>query len=337
MESRSLDALIAARDRWDAAAALTPGVDRWCSRSPWSLGVRGAFADALGDCGRDEPVVGESERGWVALQPAVLDDRVPALVPMDHVWGFASPVVGPAPAIRDHARDVAAWLLADDWWRVAFLAGVIPGEPTDSALIEALVPHCRLLVGSDAVRCVASLGAGAEAWLSRRTASFRRNLRQAERRATQEGIEVELADPSTPHDVDRCLERLHAVERRSWKGAEGSGIESPEMGALYASIAHDLAAVGALRVAFARRDGDDIGFVLGGVLGAGDDRTYRGLQLSFAEEARSFGVGRLLQWHEIRRLVEERVHTYDLGMEMAYKYDWADGTVTTRSLLAVRQ
>lgn len=336
MESRSLDGLHAARSRWDDAAAATPGIDRWCTSAPWLLGVHRAFAGALDRGGRDDALVAEGEHGWVALQPMVVEGSVTALVPLDHVWGFASAVVGPGGTIRRHATDAVAWMLADDWWRVAFLSGAIAGEALDGALIEALVPHCRVLVGDETVRCVASLDDGPDAWLSRRATSFRRNIRQAERRAAREGVAVTIADPRAPDEVERVIERLHAVEQRSWKGIEGSGIESPEMAALYASVAHDLAPSGALRVAFAQHDGVDLGFVLGGVLGGPDDRSYRGLQLSFAEEARAFGIGRLLQWHEIQRLADEGVRTYDLGMDMEYKREWSDGTVVTRTLVAVR-
>ena len=329
MEERTLDELQRRRVSWDHHAVHTDGIDHWCSQSPWMLGVHGAFS-APGDVG--DVLIGETDDGSVAFARRELEDGSPALLPMDATWAFASAVVSSArdPALLQRfCRDAASWIVADPDWRLLACSGVLAGSAFDLALISAFAPHARVLAGPDTIRCVASLDRAFEGWEGRRTRIFRRNLRQAQRRAADAGVAIEIADGLAPNVL---LGRLHQVERSSWKGQDGSGIESPEMGALYASIAHDLAERTAIRCAFARLGDEDVGFILGGVLGD----TYRGLQLSFIEKVRALSIGNILQAHEVARLCTEQVGRYDLGMDIPYKRNWGELLVTTRTLLIVR-
>ena len=329
MEERTLDELHRHRGSWDHHAVRTDGIDHWCSQSPWMLGVHCAFS-APGDVG--DVLIGAADHGSVAFARRGLEDGSPALLPMDATWAFASAVVSSArdPASLHHfCRDAAAWIVADPGWRLLACSGILAGSALDRALISAFAPHARVLAGPDTIRCVASLDGAFEGWEGRRTRVFRRNLRQAQRRAADAGVAIEIADGLAP---DVLLRRLHHVEQSSWKGQDGSGIESPEMGAFYASIVHDLAERTAARCAFARLGDEDVGFILGGVLGD----TYRGLQLSFAEKVRALSIGNILQAHEIARLCTEQVGRYDLGMDIPYKRNWGEQLVTTRTLLIVR-
>ena len=329
MEERTLDELQRRRVSWDHHAVHTDGIDHWCSQSPWMLGVHGAFS-APGDVG--DVLIGETDDGSVAFARRELEDGSPALLPMDATWAFASAVVSSArdPALLQRfCRDAASWIVADPDWRLLACSGVLAGSAFDLALISAFAPHARVLAGPDTIRCVASLDRAFEGWEGRRSRIFRRNLRQAQRRAADAGVAIEIADGLAPNVL---LGRLHQVERSSWKGQDGSGIESPEMGALYASIVHDLAERTAIRCAFARLGDEDVGFILGGVLGD----TYRGLQLSFIQKVRALSIGNILQAHEVARLCTEQVGRYDLGMDIPYKRNWGELLVTTRTLLIVR-
>lgn len=189
---------------------------------------------------------------------------------------------------------------------------------------------CQLFGGEERARSRASFEGQADGYLSRRTRVFRRNLRQGERRAANAGVTFEVIDRRTP---EATLARLHRIEQQSWKGLDGSGIEGPDMAMLYAYLVPRLHEQSALRVCVAiDGDGNDIGFIFGGVR----DGTYRGLQLSFTESARALGVGNMLQWHEIQRLCQENLHTYDIGMDMEYKRLWAEDLFTTRLLIVQR-
>ena len=56
---------------------------------------------------------------------------------------------------------------------------------------------------------------------------------------------------------------------------------------------------------------------------------FRGLQVSFDEEARSLGLGNALQLEMIRWLCEVGAASYDLGGYSAYKDRWAEAGLTT--------
>ncbi len=263
-----------------------------------------------------------------------LNDGTRALLPLDSVWAFASPIVMNQTGenwlnLSASATDIAASLLSDPTWRVAFLTGMEAESAMCRSLAYEFSNSARVVEGESTVRCVASLEGGVEGFLSRRPRTFRRNLRQAGRHAEEAGVEFEIGDTQRVNDT---IERLQDVERRSWKGLEGSGIVAPDMAHLYALLVAELHTAQGLRVAFARRDGKDIGFILGGVLGG----AYRGLQLSFVEEARPLSIGNLLQFHEITRLAEARVERYDLGMDMPYKRLWSDSLMTTTPLIVIR-
>ena len=282
----------------------------------------------------DDDVVSMEESWAYAFRVRTLNDGSEALLPLDSVWAFASPIVAdrstddPRQRVRS-SREIAASLLSEPSWRVAFLTGMQDDSLMFQSLAYEFSQVARVVEGESTERCVASLVGGVDGFLGRRPRTFRRNLRQADRHAKTEGVDFEIADHER---VDDVIERLQDVERRSWKGLEGSGIVAPDMAHLYSLLVDELHRVSGLRTVFARRDGKDIGFILGGVLGG----TYRGLQLSFVEEARPLSVGNLLQFHEINRLAEAGVETYDLGMDMPYKRLWSDSIMTTTPLIVIR-
>ncbi len=318
--------------RWDAFAAhgATIGIDTWCSRPGWGLAVHDSFASE-----DDEMVCLADDAGIGVFGRMTAADGTPALVPLDRVWGFGSPIVGESREIESVTGHIADRLIADPWWKVCALSGLAEGEALDRAVINAFGRHVSLYAGETRSRCRASLDGGVDGYLARRSREHRRNIRQAERRSADRGITFAIDDGRDPA---MTISRLHAVEHRSWKGLEGSGIESPEMATLYERLVHDLGSTGALRCVFAQASDDDgnardVGFILGGVLGD----TYRGLQISYVEEYRDLGIGNLLQWHEVQRMCTEQLRTYDLGMDIEYKRRWAEQLFETRTVLAVRR
>ncbi len=321
----------ATHDRWDTAAATGAnfGIDPWCSRPTWALAVNNAFST---DADPGPPVGLRSELGLAVFASLRADDGATVLAPLDRVWGFGSCIVpslaAPAKELLD---DTVAALLARPDWKMCVLSGMVEQSPIDEAALEAFGRHVPLYAGESRTRCQASLDGGVDGYLSRRAREHRRNIRQAERRADAAGLVYDIADDDA---ADGTVRRLHAVEAQSWKGQEGSGIEANEMALLYERLVVDLGRRKALRCVFAQLpNGDDVGFILGGVLGD----TYRGLQISFAGNARELSVGNLLQWHEVQRMCADNLQTYDLGMDIEYKRRWAEGELTTRTVFAVRR
>lgn len=308
---------------WDALVADTDpqSIDRWCSSSPWATSAKSAFNH------HGELVVACSDGAGFAMATV---DGAPggALVPLESVWLFGAPIVGSDP--RAASSYAAEYFFSQRREQAIYLGGYREDSPWWEALIGSFGPYADLFGGEERSRCRASLDGGIDGYLSRRTRTFRRNLRQGERRASNAGIHVDIVDTV---DATLLLDRLHRIERNSWKGLDGSGIEGHDMATLYAHLLPLLSRQGSLRACVARdREGSDVGFIFGGVRGD----TYRGLQISFVESARELGIGNLLQWHEIQRLAHEGLYTYDIGMDMEYKRLWTEELFVTRLLFARR-
>ncbi len=310
---------------WDAAVRLTEGIDPWCSSTDWVLPAARSFGD--------EPVhVWRGETGWAVLRelpPSPAGTEDPPWVGPDPIWGFACPLVGP----EDQLHELIVAIDHEDW-PILMISGLVEGSPHWNHIIRSGTARAWRFGRSPGItRQVIDLAPGPEAWLERRSARFRRNLRKAVIRAQEAGVEIEAVAPGPgiegPHQL---FDRLITIEETSWKGQQGSGILGEDVRAFYRMVLGHLGPSGRLRTHVARFQGRDIGYVVGAVR----DGRYRGFQLSFDDTLREFSIGNLLQWAELCRLAAEGVHTYDLGMDMDYKRRWADLDLTTVNLVAFR-
>ena len=319
-----LAALRDAPDDFDDAVAASPGIDRFCSSSAWIL----AAHDAL--MGDRTPWVWRTEHGWLALARRHRADGGVVFEPLELAWGLASPLIGPDPAAL--ARDLLAVAAADARWDAMLLAGLVEDGPADRALMNALPPGWRWGRGASTQRYVASLAGGVDGYLGRRSRNLRKGLRVAAREAAAAGLTFTVVRPRSAPEIDDALRRLIGIERRSWKGKSGVGVDQGPMLAFYARMTHALAPRGRMRLIVAR-DGDrDVAFILGGVF-AGE---YRGLQFSFDAAYRHHALGNLLQLEQIEALCAEGIEVYDLGTAMPYKERWAETVVETRLLVIAR-
>lgn len=309
-------ALLAVRAHVDDLVSRTDEIDEFCSSPDWivplhhTLGSGGLLVETTDDAA----VV-------LAVQPGPQGRTV--LWGVDVAWGYARPVVGSDldagidlldRVLRDHRRDVVA----------VALTGVDPAGAFAARLVERL-GHRLIGTGEPVGRRVADLADGVDAYLERRSRAFRRNARQAQRRAAEAGVVFEWVAGGGADVVERAVR----AESHSWKGREGSGLADPTFARFYGELAAGLAPTGRLRAGFARLDGHDIGFILGARRGS----TYRGLQLAYAESARALSIGNLLQLGQMYRLAGEGVTRYDLGQDMAYKHAWSDELFVTDTLV----
>lgn len=311
----------------EAALEATNEIDRWCSGPDWVLPVHQGFAPEAPTLLLETSAA--ATPGFALLARYHLADGRRMLAGLEPLWGFASPLIGSDIGVL--ASSLAAHLTADDEWEVLVLPGM-PMPKTSTAftaeVVRALGTLGEVRIGDGMTRLVVDLTDGYDEWLARRSRTFRRNLRRAAERAAREGVTYESVS-----DEDGVFDRLLAVEKRSWKGADDSGITSPEMRATYAAMTERLASQGRLRAHVARCGGSDIGYIVGGVRAG----RYRGLQLSFVQEAESLSVGHLLQSHQLQLLVaNDEATTYDLGMDFEYKRRWADRTVTSFTVVIER-
>lgn len=326
MHALTLAELHRRADAFDEAVAATPGIDHFCSSSAWILPAQAALMPPR------EPWLFDGEHGYVVMMRGRHPDGWHYIEPFESMWGLACPIIGGAserlaPAFVDLCRR------RQRAWDVALLSGVASGSDLCAALVAHLAPHYELRLGPRAIRHVTDLSGGMDGFLGRRSRNFRKALRRALRAATEAGIGFEPAHARDARAAMTVYERIVRVEARSWKGRVGVGITAGPMHDFYRVMVPQLAARGRLRVMFARRDGDDIGYILGAVW----LDTYRGLQFSFDAGYRDLALGNLCQYHQIAALCDEGVARYDLGTDMDYKRRWADGTQDTISLIVLRR
>lgn len=340
MHQLSLEELDERSTEVEAAVDATPGIDRWCSGPDWIIPVNRGFAPV---CDR-LLLASPADDGFALFARYEGHDGDPILSGLEPLWGFGAPIVG----ATDTVDRAVATLATVDGWRTIVLPGVPPPdelrstgadrgavrEPRpDSPTMATAIALSRLgRVGfaEGITRQVADLGDGYDAWLARRSQRFRRNLRKAA--VAAERVGVAFTDVAAEPDL---FARIMAIEHRSWKGREGSGITSLEMSTMYRLMIDRLAARGRLLAHVATIDGEDVGYILGGLRA----RRYRGLQISYVDDApiEHLSIGNLLQDHQLRLLdADHLADAYDLGMDFDYKRRWADRAETSLTIVVHR-
>lgn len=318
------DSEFVSENEYNSAVARTPAIARFCSCSDWVLPAHRHL------CGERELHVRRRGESWLALAEGPLMQFVGALQPLDALWCFSCPLIGPDP--RDCVDLLEDFLLEEKPdARLVLLGGI----PWDSDLHLYLRRgyggrwQAHALPGTDCLQ--ASLEGGAEGFLSRRSGKFRAGLRRSERAAQAAGVKFERV--LAADDPDALFARIVATERQSWKWQAGESIfQTANTRAFYQELIRRSCTAGRLRAAFARLDGEDIGFAFGAALGG----VFRGLQMSYHRAHAALAPGNLCQWELIRQCEVEGLGTYDLGMDIDYKARWAEHRLKLVTLLMVK-
>lgn len=312
------------RGDYDAAVLATPGVMKVCSSSYWQWAAHRAF-------GRRRAVIGMHRDGHFACFAANAHGGSSYfLEPLEALWGFGCPLVGPT---AEGAVDALAAVLAMCTKAVRLVR--IAGLPATSKLPSMFdlnpIPGFETLKSSSSSCDRADLSGGFDAYWARRGASFRSNCRRIERRCRGAGIELQYVD--SDESGEATFARIRQIEAKSWKAGAFAGFLNWEGGCeFYATLASELGACGKLRAVFARHEDRDIAYAFGGVFGA----EYRGFQLTYDDAYSAFGLGHLVQLELLRRLPDEGVRTYDLGMSMDYKARFRDEVSAAEEILLRR-
>ncbi len=318
---------------YDEAVAASTEIDHFCSCTHWVLPAHAAFhADHTA-------FVAPLDAGFMALSRGQTSGLGRFYAALEAMWGLACPLVGER---QDALGAEAALALAAqrDRWDVLWLGGIVRDGALFQALVRGLTRTAQLRLGPVTTRHQASLEGGFEGWLGRRSALFRKRIRQTLRGLERAHIELEWVDTrAVSHglggaDGVALFQRIHAIEPRSWKGTEGTGFVGGDMLSFYREMVPRLAA---------------------GVATAGDDRALgrRGHRVHLRRD-----LGRHVSWSadQLRRsasascrwatscrprrsrsLADDGVRTYDLGSEMEYKARWAEGGLQTVTLIAVNR
>lgn len=324
MQTVSIEQFESARREFDRRVERTPHVDPFCSSSYWILPAFQALFP------NHDPWIRRSDQtdGWVTLAQGYHPRIGNYLQPMEASWGLASPLIGEdvEAVVQAFYRQVR--LTMSDW-DMLFLSGLFEETPQFESLIRQFQNEFTVGIGPSVGRNVASLEGGFEAWYGRRSSKFRSNMRRAREKAREAGASPEYIDTVEPSEADDLFERILAVERKSWKSKNRSGIATGPMRRFYGQMLPLLAEDDKLRVSFVRLDGTDIAYCFGGLFG---DR-YRGLQLSYDEEHAALSPGNLAQLAMLEGLCEEGIQTYDMGQAMDYKERWADEELESLALI----
>jgi hypothetical protein len=308
---QDLDGLAA---EYDEAVATGFTLDRFCSSSFWILpAVRHLAGGAL-------PRILRSNGTY-----AVLARTASWIHPLEAAWGLGCPLVGRDPEAAVELFESA--LERDPEWSAAVATGMTEPSPLFRALSRSLARRYAVERGPTTRRYVASLEGGLDGFLERRPAGLRKSLEKSRRRAERSALTFEARDGG-----EESFERILAIERRSWKGLHGVGIDREPMRSFYRDMNRRLLDRGRRRLMFARLEGEDVAYIFGGLFAG----TYRGLQFSFDSRFSSLSPGNLCQLEEIRRLAASGVRRYDLGTEVRYKQKWGEEVVETGSLVARR-
>jgi CelD/BcsL family acetyltransferase involved in cellulose biosynthesis len=300
---------------YDAAVAGCSDIDRYCSSSDWLLPAHDALMPPR------ECLLFRDANSWIALARGAADGGAVYLEPLEASWALASPIAGADPAMFLE-------VCRSQRWDVMLLAGVLDQTPTQTRFLRALLARFEVRLGSRTRRHVADLRDGLDGYLARRSRNFRRSVSRAKKRVSEAGIDIEVADHADPVGA---FERVVDIEVRSWKGRARMGIESGPMSEFYRQITRRLAKRGALRLRFARRDGRDVAYILGGLFAT----TYRGLQFSFDAEFSDLGLGNALQYDQMAALCDEGIGTYDLGTTGDYKGRWTDRAIDSQIFFVI--
>lgn len=325
MRELTMKSLESRQQAFDEAVRRTPDIDRFCSSSFWVLPAWKAFLPDHKLWAR------ETDHGFILLGVGTDHSLGTYVHPLEASWALASPFAG-ADVTALTREFVTLTQTSTLSWDILFLSGISPDSRQFHELIRGFRGHFSLGLGPSSVRRIASLEGGVDAYLSRRSSKFRHNLRRTRRRGNDAGITPQFFDATSPEESLKLLDRALAVEARSWKADADTGILDGPMTTFYRDMLPRLARRDALRFLFLTLDGVDIAYCFGGVF----DDTFRGLQMSFADEYRSHSPGSLAQLIMIEELTGEGLLSYDLGSDMEYKRDWAEQNMETLAVIVRR-
>ncbi len=324
MKSLTLGELNAQSALFDQAVEGTPGIDVFCSSLDWGLPAHGAFGASR------EPWLWQGESAFAAFMKGHHHDGFRYLAPLEGMWLLGSPFV-----VWDPVRlveEATELFKGHHDWDVALLAGMDHQQLWVERLLYRLSQDFRIYRGPLTIRVACSLEGGLEGFLAGRSRYFRRNLRRDISRCSQEKIEFNRIAIGSLQEAELYFERIMNIEASSWKGLSESGVNQGEMREFYRLMMPRLVRRGGARLIVASRDGEDLGFIFGGVSG----QTYRGLQFSFKDSLSHLGLGNVLQYQAISQLSEEGITRYDLGTDIEYKRRWGEPYLTTTMFTMAR-
>ena len=167
-----------------------------------------------------------------------------------------------------------------------------------------------------------SLNENLETFIASRSRNFRSNLKRKEKKLKSAG-DLTLNIYSKLYEVEKALEEIFRIEKRSWKVMEGSAMTSDKnKKKLYSILAMKCAENGWLRIYILSIDGKPIAFDYGLLF----KKRYSMLKTSYDENFKKLSPGVVLRWYVIKDLfkIKSIEHDFLWGSE-PYKLQWCNG------------
>ena len=303
-------------------AGNTEQADPFCCRTEWQFSFHEAFSPH-----RDLYFRNSDDSSIIAFASYEHPNVGSILEPIESNWSFGCPLLGAG------SVELLASLLQEDHFchvqPFILLSGLIFGSTLLMNVLTTFKRRYEIIRLEPSITRCASLAGNMDGYLSRRSAKFRRNIRQAALQSAGKGVFFERCRPISIEQADEAYARMLAVEEASWKGVGQCGMTVQPSRDFYWLMLRRLSLSGRGRVIFAKKDSRDIGFIFGGITG----QYYRGQQFSYAEDWSRYSVGSLLQMEKLRWMCEEGIARYDLGQAIDYKVRWAELELRTENLL----
>ncbi len=306
------------REKWKKLALSTGQTDPCCCAPSWNLAFHKIFNPA------SRVFYFAEDDGLVLFTEHFLPNNTIYIGPVDDSWMFGRPILGfMATEIFDYALNewhkkygtclppiALSSMIDNDGFCINFFLRF--RKKFDFLRLNAMVEGC------------ASLRGGVDGWLSRRSANHRAKLKKAAKKARANSLEFVRYRPASREEAEPLYQRMLKVERKSWKGIEHCGMAEAPSRQFYNELMGRQALNGDALLIFAQQDGEDLGFIYGGVCGP----YYRGQQFSYVNNMAHLSLGNLMQWEKVKWLCELGLMRYDMGPitgpRMGYKSHWTE-------------
>jgi CelD/BcsL family acetyltransferase involved in cellulose biosynthesis len=263
-----------------------------------------ASADTFADEGRIEVIIGLEGDEVIAAAPFFLRRGGGRQELLNYCR-----VYEPADfAFRDEQALTALAGVLRQRGRPFFLERLFAASPTIQTITNALGRTGCLMVRPQAatpwIALDESWSAPEQRLSSRRRSDFRRAYRHAEQAGV---VRCELLSP-TVGEVDGLLDLAFKVERRSWKGEQGTALADGRAGDFYRRYARSTASRGQFRIEFLHV-GDQVAAMQLGVV---HQNRYWVLKVGYDPQFQRASPGILLMVEAIKRAVAEGLEGYEL-------------------------
>lgn len=225
-------------------------------------------------------------------------------------WGYGGALYD---AGRPEALQAALAALASSGdWQILRLGKLAAPPPAFAARLDAVFPAASFPreTSRTQVPCI-PLALGWEDYLAGRSASYRRNVRNREKRLAGSGSPrfVDVAGGSAPAVGDeQLLQWMTEIAGRSWKAAAGTAIVSkPEVLGYFSELVGALRAQDALEACVLLLDDTPIAYVLA----ARDEQALFEIDICYDEAHAACSPGKLARHHLLRRHFGGRLERYD--------------------------